>query len=126
MKVIIVLLLVACALAIRKKKQYACGTGKIQAGLLCVICSAGTYQPISDTTAYSCTPCPEGQYQDKDRQGTCIKCASGMYQPSKGAVACLSCPAGNYQDQEGQSVCKPCPPGTVSTGNTCKSPCPAS
>lgn len=50
-----------------------------------VHCPAGTYAAVKSKT---CTPCPKGFYQDRDRQGACLRCPLGTYTREEGKL-CL-------------------------------------
>lgn len=46
-----------------------------------VHCPAGTFAAVKQKT---CTPCPKGFYQDRDRQGSCLRCPLGTYTREEG------------------------------------------
>lgn len=95
-------------------------------------CDAGTYNPVYGATSRdACRPCPVGQFQNLNGQGTCSYCPAGSYSHINGSVQCFLCPAGKYCldgcfNSEGDGTC---PPGSYSTLGTGKSDsctsCPA-
>lgn len=48
-----------------------------------VHCPAGTFAGVK---AKTCTYCPRGFYQDRDRQGECIRCPLGTYTQEEGVL----------------------------------------
>lgn len=98
----------------------------------CLHCPAGTYAGINQT---SCTPCPKGFYQSRDRQGACLRCPLGTYTREEGSkevtscipvcgygtysptglVPCLECPRNSYSGEPptgGFKDCQACPANT--------------
>lgn len=49
-----------------------------------VHCPAGTFAGVK---AKTCTYCPRGFYQDRDRQGECIRCPLGTYTQEEGMLS---------------------------------------
>lgn len=57
-----------------------------QVNFFCTVhCPAGTFAGIKQK---SCTYCPRGFYQDRDRQGSCIRCPMGTYTQEEGKYLC--------------------------------------
>lgn len=54
----------------------------------CLHCPAGTYAGERQS---SCTYCPRGFYQNRDRQGRCIACSSGTYTREEGSKSVNDC-----------------------------------
>lgn len=98
----------------------------------CLHCPAGTY---AGERQASCTYCPRGFYQSRDRQGACMACPSGTYTREEGSksvsacipvcgygtysptglVPCLECPRNSYSSEPptgGFKDCQACPPST--------------
>lgn len=98
----------------------------------CLHCPAGTYAPDGQK---SCTYCPRGFYQNRDRQGSCLRCPLGTYTKEEGSktvsscvpvcgygtysptglVPCLECPRNSYTGEPptgGYKDCQACSAGT--------------
>ncbi|XP_063243609.1 sushi, von Willebrand factor type A, EGF and pentraxin domain-containing protein 1 isoform X2 [Bacillus rossius redtenbacheri] len=98
----------------------------------CLHCPAGTFAGEKQRT---CTPCPKGFYQNRDRQGSCQRCPLGTYTREEGSksvgdcvpvcgygtysptglVPCLECPRNSYTDEPptgGFKECQACPAST--------------
>ncbi|XP_075226178.1 sushi, von Willebrand factor type A, EGF and pentraxin domain-containing protein uif [Lycorma delicatula] len=98
----------------------------------CLHCPAGTYAVAKQK---SCSLCPRGFYQDRDRQGSCIRCPIGTYTKEEGSksvlecvpvcgygtysptglVPCLECPRNSYTSEPptgGFKDCQACPANT--------------
>ena len=60
----------------------------------CVLCTAGTYQPLSTGTT-SCAICAAGRYSGTGAT-ICVSCDMGLFQASTGASFCSNCIAGTY------------------------------
>lgn len=54
----------------------------------CLHCPAGTYAGEKQST---CTYCPRGYYQNRDRQGICLACPSGTYTREEGSKSINEC-----------------------------------
>lgn len=54
----------------------------------CLHCPAGTY---AASGSKSCTYCPKGFYQSRDRQGSCNACPSGTYTREEGSKSINDC-----------------------------------
>ncbi len=81
-------------------------------GTRCLLCPAGTFNPLlaggcldcapgnySEVGATWCTQCPSGTYSSAPRASECTACGIGYYQPALNASSskqCLQCPAGYY------------------------------
>lgn len=115
----------------------------------CLHCPAGTF---AGENQKSCTYCPKGFYQNRDRQGSCLKCPAGTYTKEEGSkginscipvcgfgtyspsglVPCLECPRNSFSGQpptDGFKDCQACPTGTytfqpsASGKHKCRSKC---
>ncbi|XP_046990617.1 sushi, von Willebrand factor type A, EGF and pentraxin domain-containing protein 1 [Schistocerca americana] len=98
----------------------------------CLHCPAGTFAGEKQKT---CTPCPKGFFQNRDRQGSCIRCPLGTYTREEGSksitdcvpvcgygtysptglVPCLECPRNSYTGEPptgGFKDCQACPAST--------------
>lgn len=98
----------------------------------CLHCPAGTFAGEAQKT---CTYCPRGFYQNRDRQGTCLRCPPGTYTKEEGSkgisscvpvcgfgtysptglVPCLECPRNSYSGEPpvgGFKDCQACPANT--------------
>lgn len=92
-------------------------------------CPAGTFAAEKEKT---CTNCPKGFFQNRDRQGSCIRCPLGTYTREEGSksvndcipvcgygtysptglVPCLECPRNSYTGEpptSGFKDCQACP-----------------
>ncbi|XP_054265760.1 uncharacterized protein LOC128988471 [Macrosteles quadrilineatus] len=116
----------------------------------CLHCPAGTFAGVK---AKTCTYCPRGFYQDRDRQGECIRCPLGTYTQEEGSksvtdcvpvcgygtysptglVPCLECPRNSYTGEPptgGFKDCQACPANTYTYQPAsphkefCRSKCP--
>lgn len=54
----------------------------------CLHCPAGTFAGERQNT---CTYCPRGFYQNRDRQGSCLACPSGTYTREEGSKSLNDC-----------------------------------
>ncbi|KAK6617037.1 hypothetical protein RUM44_005394 [Polyplax serrata] len=95
----------------------------------CLHCPAGTFAAEKEKT---CTYCPKGFFQNRDRQGSCIRCPVGTYTREEGSksisdcipvcgfgtysptglVPCLECPRNSYTGEpptSGFKDCQACP-----------------
>lgn len=54
----------------------------------CLHCPAGTFAGERQST---CTYCPRGFYQNRDRQGSCLACPSGTYTREEGSKSLNDC-----------------------------------
>lgn len=54
----------------------------------CLHCPAGTFAGERQST---CTYCPRGFYQNRDRQGSCLACPSGTYTREEGSKSLNEC-----------------------------------
>ncbi|GAB0094394.1 sushi, von Willebrand factor type A, EGF and pentraxin domain-containing protein 1 [Sergentomyia squamirostris] len=98
----------------------------------CLHCPAGTFAGEGQK---SCTYCPRGFYQNRDRQGVCLRCPPGTYTKEDGSksiaacipvcgygtysptglVPCLECPRNSYSAEPptgGFKDCQACPANT--------------
>lgn len=98
----------------------------------CLHCPAGTF---AASGSKSCTNCPRGFYQSRDRQGSCNSCPIGTYTREEGSksisdcipvcgygtysptglVPCLECPRNAYSAEPptgGFKDCQACPANT--------------
>ncbi|XP_058454733.1 uncharacterized protein LOC131432461 isoform X2 [Malaya genurostris] len=98
----------------------------------CLHCSAGTYAGENQKT---CTLCPKGYYQNRERQDSCLKCPTGTYTREDGSksidacvpvcgygtysptglVPCLECPVNSFSNEPptgGFKDCQACPINT--------------
>ncbi|XP_073992974.1 sushi, von Willebrand factor type A, EGF and pentraxin domain-containing protein uif isoform X1 [Rhodnius prolixus] len=116
----------------------------------CLHCPAGTFAAVKQKT---CTPCPKGFYQDRDRQGSCLRCPLGTYTREEGSksvsdcvpvcgygtysptglVPCLECPRNSYTAEPptgGYKDCQACPANTYTyqpaapSRDHCRAKCP--
>lgn len=54
----------------------------------CLHCPAGSFAGERQST---CTYCPRGFYQNRDRQGSCLSCPSGTYTREEGSKSLNEC-----------------------------------
>ena len=95
----------------------------------CTKCSAGEFA-LNGNTAYTCTPCLAGQYNNdlelvvKDK---CLACAAGKVQSATGKGSCDKCDgtaasgvggAMGFQASTGQATCNTCQTYTKPTSNS--------
>ncbi|XP_059477749.1 uncharacterized protein LOC132198041 isoform X1 [Neocloeon triangulifer] len=118
-------------------RGFECGVGEVLNSNTndiprCLHCPAGTYAGEKQKT---CTPCPLGFYQSKDRQGECERCPTGTYTREEGSkssaacvpvcgfgtysptglVPCLECSRNSYTSEPptgGFKECQACPTNT--------------
>jgi hypothetical protein len=69
-----------------------------------------------DSVCAACSPCPSGQYVQRQCQATfntsCRLCDFGSHQPFAGFnTSCLLCKPGTYAISQGQSFCADAVPG---------------
>eukprot|EP00808_Paulinella_micropora_P005718 g34203.t1 len=85
------------------------------AGLSCLLCQPGRYQP--DQGQGNCQICPAGRAQDQDGQASCNLCSTGFWSPTDGLGECLPCQPGYWSGvaPEGVKVCTPCAAGFFSS-----------
>lgn len=115
----------------------------------CLHCPAGTAAGLNQK---SCTLCPRGFYQDRERQGNCNRCPAGTYTKEEGTksladcipvcgygtysptglVPCLECPKNSYTMEPplgGFKECQLCPPNmftyqpTAPSKDLCRAKC---
>lgn len=102
-----------------------CATFVLEGGTKCGGCDVGTYPnhetmecedcPAGTVSAagLSCVPCPAGQYQPDEGQGSCLMCPRGKYKNFAGDGTCADCGANQIANEEGSSQCQTCVPGRV-------------
>ncbi|XP_055635764.1 uncharacterized protein LOC129775276 isoform X1 [Toxorhynchites rutilus septentrionalis] len=117
----------------------------------CLHCPAGTFAGENQQT---CTSCPKGYYQNRERQESCHKCPTGTYTKEDGSknlkacvpvcgygtysptglVPCLECPINSFSSEPptgGFKDCQVCPINTFTfqpaaqSKDQCRSKCPA-
>ncbi|XP_072179385.1 uncharacterized protein [Diadema setosum] len=106
-----------------------------------VICEAGFYVDVSNTSNPQCLPCPVDSYLDQSghQEQECIPCPDGLVTKGNGSanitdcivacgsgsyfevqtLMCLPCPPDTYQNLHHhlEEACMPCPTGMVTIGN---------
>ena len=87
----------------------------------CQSCSAGRFQPLSNST--SCDLCPAGTYSFEEKSLECEPCGAGNYSIA-GARECSRCGPGRKVNDD-QSKCQKCPANSISDleSNTVCHPC---
>ncbi|XP_021119430.1 signal peptide, CUB and EGF-like domain-containing protein 2 isoform X6 [Heterocephalus glaber] len=111
-----------------EQRAEACGVGQGHVENQCVSCRAGTYY---DGAQECCILCPNGTFQNEERQVTCDPCprpenlgalktsetwnvseCGGLCQPGEfsvdGFAPCQLCALGTFQPEAGRTSCFPC------------------
>lgn len=114
----------------RREECNPCGSGSSTEGLTgaasCVDCPAGTYgdnctkcavgkyRGPGDKDTTKCKDCPNGYYQEQDKQASCPPCLPGRYNNKTGMPNCSLCAIGQMSASASAETCSDCFSGKTS------------